>query len=99
MSPLIYADFHNLDGSNRLRLNCAGTLEDLARHGAELKEGARLAFYMDDANDAGEPDELIVEGVVTFDPETKGWVAAVDWSSVRHASDLKRGGGATSEVA
>jgi hypothetical protein len=85
--PKIYADFHNLDDSNRLRLTCAGTREDLGRQGIELREGLVLTFYMDDADDEGDPDELRTEGVVQYDGSESTWVASVDWSAVRHASD------------
>jgi hypothetical protein len=86
-APRVYADFHNLDDANRIRLTCAGTLEELSRLGIELHDGLCLTFYMDDANDAGEPDDLLVEGVTTYDAAGQCWVAAVDWHSVRHASD------------
>ncbi|WP_277883249.1 hypothetical protein [Nostoc sp. FACHB-190] len=29
--PRVFADFHNADSQGRLRLNCTGTIEDLAR--------------------------------------------------------------------
>ena len=32
VKPKVYADFHNADPQGRLRLNCIGTTEDLARH-------------------------------------------------------------------
>ena len=83
----IYADFHNLDDSNRLRLTCVGTRDDLARQRIELQEGLYLTFYMDDANDNGEPDDLLAEGVTHYDPEKQCWVAAVDWPTLRHASE------------
>jgi hypothetical protein len=86
-NPRIYADFHNLDDCNRLRLTCAGTKEDLARQCIELHEGLVLTFYMDDADDQGEPDELRTEGVVHYDERESTWVASVDWSAFRHASD------------
>jgi hypothetical protein len=86
--PTIYADFHNLDDSNRLRLTSAGTKEDLERHRIELREGLVLTFYMDDANDQGEPDELRTEGVVHYDKHESTWVASVDWSAIRRASDI-----------
>jgi hypothetical protein len=89
-APRVYADFHNLDDNNRLRLTCAGTIDDLSRQGIELHEGMRLTFYMDDANDAGEPDDVQVEGVTEYDSAARCWVAAVDWQSVRHASDEPR---------
>jgi hypothetical protein len=82
----IYADFHNLDDLNRLKLTCAGTREDLERLGIELREGLVLTFYMDDADDQGRPDELCVEGVVLFDADDISWIADVDWSKVRHES-------------
>lgn len=85
--PKIYADFHNLDDSNRLRLTCAGTREDLARQGIELREGLALTFYMDDEDDRGEADELRTAGIVHYDETESIWVASVDWSVVRHASD------------
>jgi hypothetical protein len=85
--PRVYADFHNLDDSNRLRLTCADTIEDLARQCIELNEGLILTFYMDDADDQGQADELRVEGVVSYDKRAYSWVASVDWSAVRHASD------------
>jgi hypothetical protein len=87
MSPSrIYADFHNLDDLNRLRLTCAGTREDLERLGIELREGLILTFYMDDTDGQGRPDELRVEGVVHFDADHLSWIADVNWSKVRHES-------------
>jgi hypothetical protein len=85
--PYVYADFQNLDDSNRLRLTCAGTLDDLARQDVQLREGLLLTFYMDDADDHGQPDDLRAEGTVQFNQEEKCWVATIDWSLVRHASD------------
>lgn len=88
--PKVYADFQNLDDENRLRLTCAGTAEDLARQGINLKEGLVLTLYMDDADDRGQPDELLAEGVVHYNAEERSWVASVDWSALRHASDETR---------
>jgi hypothetical protein len=85
--PHVYADFQNLDDENRLRLTCAGTLQDLERQGIELKEGLVLTLYADDADDQGHPDELRAEGVVHYHAPEKCWVAAVDWTALRHASD------------
>lgn len=63
--PKVYADFHNLDDSNRLRLTCTGTIDDLARQRIELSEGMALTFYMDDADDQGDADELRRRGSST----------------------------------
>jgi hypothetical protein len=83
----IYADFNNLDNHNRLKLTCSGTIADLAHQGIALEEGLTLTFYMDDADDSGEPDELLADGVVHYDEVECHWVASVDWSALRHASD------------
>jgi hypothetical protein len=83
----VYADFQNLDDCNRLRLTCAGTIADLKRQSIELREGLVLTFYMDDADDQGDPDELRTEGVVHYDEKDGSWVASVDWSALRHASE------------
>ena len=92
-APRIYADFHNLDDSNRIRLTCAGTVEDLARQGVELREGLALTFSMDDADDRGRPDDLLVDGVAHYDEAARCWVAVADWGTVRHASDDRAGDG------
>jgi hypothetical protein len=85
--PRVYADFQNIDDANRLRLTCAGTLQDLARQGIQLHEGLVLTFYSDDADEHGQPDELRVEGVVHYDPDGQCWVAAINWAAIRHASE------------
>ena len=87
VAPKIYADFHNADSHGRLRLNCVGTVEDLARHNIRLSEGLRLTLYSDDLDAAGQLDELLADGVVSFSEEEHCWVAAIDWAAIRHASD------------
>lgn len=91
MAPKIYADFQNLDDLNRLKLNCAGTAEDLRRHGIDLKEGLVLTFYTDDGNEQGDEDELRAEGTVHFNDEEQCWVGAIDWKALWHASDEQTG--------
>jgi hypothetical protein len=93
-TPRVYADFQNLDDDNRLRLTCAGTRRDLERQGIELREGMTLTLYADDANDAGQPDELLADGVVHYDEAAQCWVAAIDWKAIRHASEESTAGGA-----
>lgn len=72
--PVIYADFHNADPAGRLRLNCEGTYEDLARTGITLSEGMTLTLS---------DDELAVEGEVRFSAEEQLWVAVIDWKAIR----------------
>jgi hypothetical protein len=86
----IYADFHNADEKGRLRLTCVGTIEDLATQGIQLHEGLVLTFYADDADDQGQRDDLLVEGVVSYAPEERCWVAAIDWNAIRHESDERK---------
>ncbi len=72
--PLIYADFNNADRRGRLRLNCIGTIQDLARQGIALREGLLLTLY---------DDELEAEGEAHFSAEEQVWVASIDWQAVR----------------
>lgn len=71
--PHIFADFHNADGSGRLRLNCAGTLRDLAEQRVELHDGLVLTLYS---------EELEVEGLAHYSAEERLWVAAIDWRAI-----------------
>ncbi len=91
--PRIYADFQNLDDGNRLKLTCAGTLQDLARYDIRLQPGLPLTFYTDDADDQGRPDELRARGVVHYNEVEKCWVAEIDWSALWHSSDEEADGG------
>jgi hypothetical protein len=98
--PRVYADFQNLDDANRVRLICAGTLEDLSRQQITMHEGLVLTLYMDDADDRGQPDELRAEGTVQLNQVEGCWVAVIDWTAVRHASeDASNGASAPSEAA
>ena len=87
IKPKVYADFHNADANGRLRLNCVGTVEDLARLGITLRDGMPLTLYSDDLDTKGQLDELLVDGVVSFSEEEHCWVAAIDWSAIHHASE------------
>ena len=87
IKPKVYADFHNADANGRLRLNCVGTVEDLARLGITLRDGMPLTLYSDDLDTRGQLDELLVDGVVSFSEEEHCWVAAIDWSAIHHASE------------
>ena len=93
VKPKVYADFHNADSTGRVRLNCIGTMEDLAQQQVELHEGLVLTLYSDDLDDKGDFDELLVDGVVSFSEEEHCWVAAIDWHAIRHASEGARANG------
>jgi hypothetical protein len=88
--PRIYADFMKWDGDGTSRwliLTCRGTFEDLSRLGLQLTEGMVATFYMDDADDTGNSDDLEADGVVHFDATNNHWVAIIDWKLIQHASD------------
>jgi hypothetical protein len=72
--PLVYADLQNADSQGRLRLNCIGTIRDLARQKISLHEGLELIVYDGD---------LEVEGKVRFSQEEHVWVAVIDWEAIR----------------
>ena len=77
--PKVFADFHNADFRGRLRLNCIGTVEDLARQSIELQDGQLLTFYS---------EELEVEGMVQYSSEENIWVAVIDWNAVKESEVL-----------
>lgn len=84
--PHIYADFQNADALGRIRLNCVGTVRDLAEQGIELREGTALSLYCDDADDDGNRDHLVAVGTATYSADERCWVAVVDWNAVAHES-------------
>ena len=65
-----------------------GTLQDLKRNGIELQEGLALSVYSDDADDDGKRDDLVADGVVRHNPATVRWVLEIDWSAIKHESEL-----------
>jgi hypothetical protein len=75
--PTVYADFHNADSRGGLRLNCIGTIGDLAEKQIVLGEGLRLLIS---------DDELEADGEVHFAEEEHVWVAVIDWDSIRPRS-------------
>lgn len=73
--PKVFVDFHNADSQGRLRLNCIGTVEDLARQQITLQEHQSLTLYS---------EELEVEARVQYSAEENAWVALIDWAAIRH---------------
>lgn len=70
----VFADFHNADSKGRLRLNCAGTLSDLACQKITLRDSQHLILYS---------EELEVDGIVQYSDEEGLWVAIIDWNAIR----------------
>ncbi len=88
MEILIYADFMKVDPEDRVILTTRGTFEDLERYDLKLQPGLRLTFYNPDADMEGNPDDLIVEGIVERDVENDRWLAVVNWDDVKNRSEL-----------
>jgi hypothetical protein len=72
--PKVFVDFHNADTRGRLRLNCIGTIEDLAQQRIVLRDGVCLTLYS---------EELEVEGVVEYSTDENLWVAVIDWHAIK----------------
>jgi hypothetical protein len=70
----VFADVHNADARGWLRLNCIGTIEDLARQQIVLRHGMCLILYS---------EELEVEGVVEYSADEHLWVVAIDWDAIK----------------
>lgn len=68
-----------------------GTFKDLEEEKITPVEGMTLHFYSGDADEDGNEDNLIFEGVVHFDNETSRWFAVIDEKSFRHESDERAG--------
>lgn len=77
--PRIFADFHNADVKGRVRLNCAGTVKDLACQKISLQEGQSLILYSED---------LEVDGVVRHSKKENLWVAVIDWDAIREIAPV-----------
>ncbi len=77
--PRIFADFHNADVKGRVRLNCVGTVEDLACQKIFLEEGQSLILYSED---------LEVDGVVRYSQKENLWVAVIDWDAIREVAPI-----------
>lgn len=80
--PKVFADFHNADTNGRLRLNCTGTIEDLARYKVLLKESQNLVLYSED---------LEADGVIEYSTEESIWVAVIDWNNIRQQGNYVLG--------
>ncbi|PYS99477.1 MAG: hypothetical protein DMF63_11495 [Acidobacteria bacterium] len=84
---LIYADFNKYAGS-RLILTCLGTHRDLEKYSIALAEGLKLVFYHPEDDVEGNPDDLVVEGVVQYDKDEDRWVADIIWDEIKNISKL-----------
>jgi hypothetical protein len=72
--PFLFADFTNADPQGRVRLNCTGTEEDLARLGVSLEDGLRVIIH---------DEEVEADAEVVYSVIERIWVARIDWNSLR----------------
>jgi hypothetical protein len=75
----VFADFHNADTVGRIRLNCIGTIEDLASKRIRLQSGQELTLYS---------EELEVDGVVEYSELENIFVVVIDWEKIREVEEL-----------
>jgi hypothetical protein len=83
----VFADFQKLDDLGRAVLTTTASLRDLDAIEGGPREGLAVALYADDQTEAGEPDELQVDGVLEFDSEQRCWAGRFDSACFRHVSD------------
>jgi hypothetical protein len=67
-----------------------GTFEDLDAEKIVPVEGMTLPFYNDGADESGNTDNLLFEGVIHSDKQADRWAATVDEKSYRHESEERR---------
>jgi hypothetical protein len=77
-NPRVFVDFHNADAQGRLRLNCIGTIEDLAAQKIDLQAGQHLVLYSED---------LEVDGIVEYSQSEHLWVVVIDWDEIREIEE------------
>lgn len=75
----VFVDFHNADVQGRLRLNCTGTIEDLAHQKIWLQNGQEITLYSED---------LEVDGIVQYSTAENLWVAVIDWDNIKEKQDV-----------
>lgn len=80
------------DDLRRVVLTTLGTHQDLAKYGITLQEGMSLDVYSDDADDKGQPDNLVASGAVRYDQARSRWTLEIDDKGVRHESDIAPSG-------
>ncbi len=81
----LWVDF-NASVELSVRLNSAGTLEDLKRQNAQLKEGQKLLLWCEDEDKDGNPTDIVVEAVAKYNTETNTWEGVFDWRQLTNKS-------------
>jgi len=85
----LWVDFNNMSDYGVVRLNCSGTISEIAKKKIELKDGLKLIVWTEDQDDDGNPDNLEVEAEVKYHEVEHVWVAKFDEDKWRHQSGKK----------
>jgi hypothetical protein len=90
----IYCDLNAKMIDRGYSLERRGSVEDFARLGFTLAEavGKRFTFVQRDADEDGNPDDIMFNGVVVHDPEW-GYLAYADEQGVFWRSQLRQSAG------
>ena len=85
----IYCDFNALVTNGGYRPT-SGTIKNLAALGLTLEQavGRRFVFVSDDADEQGNPDDIMCEGTIVRDP-TFGILLETDESGFYHRSERR----------
>jgi len=77
--PEFYCDFNGRVRDRDFSLEGKGSIADLQKLGLDLKSavGRRFTFVSDDADDQGNPDDIMIDGIVIYD-EQYGYLAHAD---------------------
>jgi hypothetical protein len=73
--PKIFADFNNADKQGRVRLNTAGSIQDINEIPNGLSVGMQVIIH--------DQDSLTTTGVIIFSEEENMWVAEIDWQHLK----------------
>jgi hypothetical protein len=87
--PEIYCDFNARMTDRGFSLERMGSVEDLKELGLTLENavGKRFTFFMDDEDENGNPDDIMFNGVVVYDPKW-GYLAVADDDDVYWRSQI-----------
>jgi hypothetical protein len=85
----LWVDFNNM-GKDGVRLTCSGTLNELNDKAIILYNGLKLIAWMEDEDDNGKADNLLVEAVVKYSFKDNCWVAQFDGDKLIHESQIEK---------
>jgi hypothetical protein len=85
----IYCDLNARVAARGYSLARRGSIDTLEKLGLTLEKavGMRFTFFMDDADENGNPDDIMFNGVVAHDPEY-GYLAIMDEDGVYWRSQV-----------